>query len=374
MSEVEGAPESVLAEHTTDSGIPPVEEEDISESATSDNTTSQEDQKESVSLHEDPRKQTSQYFNASREYIQKHQQVLSQQSEEMSSLIDSALTYDGNALTRESSESLKSMLTVLSQTGNAIGQDLAENLSRYIKVKDENGKLHTPAEWKTYLESLSEDERSTAETEGLYAFRFPQTEDATQQEDEVQIPDITNRIITERISALKSKIEAGGLNGEDLEAHKQVLAKLESAERAKGEFGILLKARAIEEVEAYVPISDEEKQLIMSQYEDAHKKFEEAMREHDIAQEDVTSLLEKIQSGDLEEIQNHPAAQKIEGFAERIYGTEITADMVNMVIESSDIPEDVKERLKLNKDSLSFALLLALYGIVLAIGSVENIT
>lgn len=278
----------------------------------------------------------------------------------------------------ESSTALKSIVELLSQTSNPNTQSTIESLRPFIRVnlkKDGRVTSFSLEDLDDYLsdESVSDEEKEVLMKEGLYGFSFPTEQEDTDENSELPSTDIADGIIESQMNVLRATIESGELNEVDSAIQQQILNRLQSAQLAKGEWGILLKAKAIQEAGNVIPLQEEDLKAVAEQYDGALYQLETAMKEQNVSREDAEALFKEIMEGNIEGIKSNSLVQRIEGLAEKFFGDTMSNETASQIIDAADLSEAEKDHLRKSiKEGIGFTLLLALYGIVWAMGSLEK--
>lgn len=169
-----------------------------------------------------------------------------------------AILYEGGEVTPEVSGSLKGMVDSLDAIGGEVAQGIRARLTESMRVKvgeGEDARFLTHEEWKAKLEQADAGERPLLEAQGLYGFVFSQEDEfqARRRAENLRTPEgrvILRHIsqIEEEITQLRGNAHRSVEENSNLAKAEELLEILRQGERANGEIGIILKARALLEI------------------------------------------------------------------------------------------------------------------------------
>lgn len=317
-----------------------------------------------------PKQRAGKSIAGAKTYIESKKEQLGAEYE---GAIAKALAYDGATLSNDSSDSLKSILELLDKIGDPAAHKLRTVLSENVKIKGENGTLYAPDEWQQYLDTLSTDERKRIEQEGLYGFVFPKE----QAELAAEGMRVSDELIASQIIRLREVIPTLQEQGQDVSLQEQTLLRLEEAQGANGELGILLKAHAIELAASTTSVNGqpEERALISEQVEKAREQFLAVLKEKGVSEEDVQKITEHMAEGNMDAVIDSGILDRVEGLQEMFLGNlseEEERARAEALIDTSNLSPEAKQAVKDRMGDLKMSGVLLLMLLMVIIGQVDR--
>lgn len=271
-------------------------------------------------------------------------------------------------VTREASDSVKATIEVLEAVKTEdpemqrILDETVPNLR--IKVVNEDGtdNRYTLEEWRQKLEASTPEERARFESEGLYGFQFPK--EKTQESVGPAREKSTGEVIAVQALQLEAEIVAAKAEGKNTNNQKQLLTTLRLAEQANGEVGVLLKAKALQDLKASgVGGLEELIQRVEGQRPGAEQRLMEHLKASGLSEEEIASFVGLTGKEGLDKMIAKGAISGIEGLDKLIFGRELSEEELDKILDNHLGPEEKKSYLGYGKKTgLALLLLLLLSG------------
>lgn len=254
-----------------------------------------------------------------------------------------------------------------------------DQMTEFMRVRygeGESGRDYTLPEWRKKLAEATDEERQKMEQQGLYGYAYPDQQEA--KPDLSQNPEqAVNNLLREEINRLQAESQAAKDKGEKIPAKTQeLLVALQLAEKADGEWAVLLKDQALHLLQSDDPEKGAlERSALLPKVQEARSAFQQIISqlpagtrsavEGQLAQKGITGF---IAGGGLNELGNIDGLGNI---GSRFYQNQ---EDLSGLLNSLNIDEETKKSIQAIGvlKGLGVAALLLLLLPVVAISAMEK--
>lgn len=312
-----------------------------------------------------PRERTAAVLKAGMEYIREKDEQGAFAEGEQKAAAEWAQLFEGEkGVNRDNSRALEGMLTALDVVGDDTALGIRSHLTEFLRVQVADQAL-TYDEWNAKLASATPEERVRLEEEGLYGFVFPQEqpEQNVQQTAPEQSPE--DLVITTQIATLEARIKLGQEKKTNTKAEERLLVTLRLAEKANGSLGVLLKTKAIRDLQAAgVRGLEATVEQIAPKEQAAQQAFAAELVRLGVDSTTVERIVNRV---GLEQFIQSEGFSKLSGLEESIFGRKLAEGELDALVDATLTAEQKSLLQKYGKKVGLALLILFLVGPMLAI-------